>query len=366
MLLPLVKGLAEAGLDVVVVVLGQRAFAPERWIAAGARVFFVNGDDQTPLHTSRDALEVVRELRALIRIVEPSIVHAWCGEAWWLTLLAVQSWPLAGKLPPFRLLATELSLPGKHGLVRRGLQRRMLDQLEAIVVPHQQVATRLQKILGREHRFQTISTGCVGDVFLDDPAADGWERNRLRLEVRRGLRLPDDAVLAISMADLEPVHRLKDLVWATDLLACVRDDFHFLLVGSGTQRHRLRRFASLTEAGANVHLLGLIDQPERFLRAADVYWNSHLEHPNSVQVLSAMESHVPVVSVLGLGTEQMIRHQETGFAVNYGARDEFARWTKYLIEMPGPAERLALQAEQWAEQQFPVEAVVSGYMELYG
>ncbi len=366
LLLPLVEGLSAAGTDVVVAVLGQRAFHPERWIAAGARVFFVNGDDQTPLHTSRDAFEVVRELRSLLRIVDPDIVHPWCGDAWWLTLLAVQSWPLSSQLPSFRLLATELTMPRKQGLIRRRLEQRMWKQLEAVVVPHQHVADGLRELMGPDHRFQIIPNGCVGDAFVDQPTADDWQRDALRLAVRRELGLPDDAHLAISIADLEPVHRLKDLVWATDLLACVRSDFHFLLIGTGSQRRRLRRFANLTEASEHVHLLGLPDQPDRLLRAADVYWNSHLQQPGSVQVLSAMESHVPVISVLGAGTETMIRHQETGFAVNFGARDEFARWTKYLIELPGPAETLALQAEHWARQQFPIDDYVNGYRELYG
>ena len=75
LLFPLASELAAAGKDIIVAVLGQRTSTVERWTDAGIRVFFVNGDDRTPLHTHRDAFTVIRELRNLIRLVEPDTLH---------------------------------------------------------------------------------------------------------------------------------------------------------------------------------------------------------------------------------------------------------------------------------------------------
>jgi len=143
MLFPLAVELSAAGKDVVVAVLGQRTKEVDHWINAGVRVFFVNGDDRTPLHTHRDAFTVIRELRNLIRLVEPDILHAWCGEAIWLTLLAIQPIPLTDELPQLRLMATELNLHPEKKFVRSFLEDKLSTQIETLIVPHESVADDL-------------------------------------------------------------------------------------------------------------------------------------------------------------------------------------------------------------------------------
>jgi len=154
---------------------------------------------------------------------------------------------------------------------------------------------------------------------------------------------------------------MKDLIWATDLLNCIRDDFHLVIVGEGNQRKNLQRFASFTEAESHVHFLPP-DQAEGLLGALDVYWHSHLIHPLPSSLLCAMASAVPVISVYGDGTEEPILHQQTGMAVNYGARDEFARWTKFLIEKPDAARQLADQGKAHVLENYSLAQTVAGYL----
>ena len=114
-----------------------------------------------------------------------------------------------------------------------------------------------------------------------------------------------------------------------------------------------------------MHFLGLPESPESYLAAADFYWQSHLQNPLSCQLLAAMAMGVPAISVLGPGTEAVIQHQATGFATNFGARDEFARWTKYLIEQAEPASRLAQQGQDHVTKNFAFDPMLQGYLELY-
>ncbi len=370
LLFPLAKELAAAGKDVVVAVLGQRTTEIKLWTDANIRVFFVNGDDRTPLHTHRDAFTVVRELRNLFRLIEPDSVHAWCGEAIWLTLLASQNLPLAQAIPPFRLLATELNLHPEKNFFRSLIEDKLSQTIQTLVVPHPSVANDLadEAIIARQTVI--IPNGIqVGDWSPDDRPAiidrGALSRQDLRDRIREDLGLPDDARLAITVAELEPRSRIKDLVWATDLLACVREDFHFAVIGTGRQLWRLRRFAGQTEAKKHIHFLGMPESPETFLAAADFYWHSHLQTPLPGPLLAAMAMGIPAISVLGPGTEDVIKHQETGFAVNFGARDEFARWTKYLIEQTEPGSRLALQGQRYVLDRFAFDPMLQGYLELY-
>ena len=370
LLLPLAKEMAAAGNDIVIAVLGQRTSVVDLWVDAGIRVFFVNGDDRTPLHTHRDAYTVVRKLRDLIRLVEPDSIHAWCGESIWLTLLATQPLPLVQELPNFRLNATELNLHPEKKFFRGMIEDKLSARIDTLTVPHASVANDLadEGIVARS--TVVIPNGIrVGDSSPNDRSAiidrGALSRKDLRERIRDSLSLPEDAKLAVAVAELEPRSRLKDLVWATDLLACVREDFHFAIIGTGRQLWRLRRFASQTQAKENVHFLGEPASPESYLAAADYYWHSHLQSPLPGPLFAAMAMGIPVVSVLGEGTEDVVRHQETGFAVNFGARDEFARWTKFLIEQAEPASRLALQGQEHVLKKYPFESMLKGYLELY-
>ena len=371
LLFPLASELAAAGKDVVIAVLGQRTNTVDPWLDAGIRVFFVNGDDQTPLHTHRDAFTVIRELRNLLRLIEPDTLHAWCGEAIWLTLLAIQPIPLTAELPNVRLMATELNLHPEKKFIRSLLEDRLSAQIETLIVPHEAVANDLadEGLIARNTRI--IPNGVrVGDLH---PAAEriaiidraALSRRDLRNSIRQQMSLPEEARLAITVADLEPRNRLKDLVWATDLLSCVREDFHFAIIGTGDQLWRLRKFARQTEARDHVHFLGLPESPESYLAAADFYWHSHLQSPLAGSLLAAMAMGIPAISVLGPGTEAIIDHQATGFATNFGARDEFARWTKYLIEQAEPASRLAQQGQEHVSKKFAFDPMLQSYLALY-
>ena len=71
------------------------------------------------------------------------------------------------------------------------------------------------------------------------------------------------------------------------------------------------------------------------------------------------------VSVAGPGIDEVLVPQTTGLATNFGARDEFARWTKYLIEQPHSAEQLARQGREHAERNFAAAKMVDAYREIY-
>ncbi|MEL7498910.1 MAG: glycosyltransferase [Planctomycetota bacterium] len=370
MLLPLSRELVRRGLDVVVVVLGQATFSAEQWRDAGIRIFFANGDDKTPLHTSRDAFHVIRELRSVIRIVEPNLVHAWCGESIWLTLLAVQEPMFTKPLPKFRFVATELAIREQTGFARKVLENFMASQLETLIVPHEVVSESMTERGMNPDQFLTIPNAYVRHAFdAEHEIAFADRGSQIRGEIRESVReqmdLPKDAKLVVAIADLVPKTRLKDLVWATDLLVCIRDDFHFAIIGRGPQKKRLQRFAAQTEAKPNVHFCGLMDSPDRLLAAADVYWHAHLQQPLPVSLLTAMSMGVPAISVYGPGTSEVIRHQETGFGTNFGARDEFARWTKFLLERLESGAQLARQGQNFVESNYTMDKMVEAYLDVY-
>lgn len=318
---------------------------------------------------SRSSVSAVLQLRKLIRRVRPEIVHAWCGTASWLSLVAVQ-FPISRRLlhHPWlgfrpsgqgvrasstsqrilrpKLFATELLLPPEKRFTQQLYENRFSPGLESVLVPHEWVASQLRKN-GCESNIKIIPNRIDANHFVSSA-----ERAKFKRQLREKLQLPVDAKLAGTVAPLLAKSRLKDLIWATDLLTCVRDDFHFVIFGNGDFDARLRRFAGLTEAAQHVHFVNDPTIVPKNLSGLDFYWHSHLNEPMPFGLLNAMAGGVPAISVFGPGTRELIRHQETGFAVNFGARDEFARWTKYLIEQPDSAKQLAEQGQSWVQREF--------------
>lgn len=354
----LAQALANRQYEIQVAVLGNQTTEPTRWTDAGIKINFLNGDDRTGLHPVRDGLPIIHRLRKLIQTFSPEIVHAWCGPAELVTLIATQPFPLGKRLNRFRLISTELYLSSEKQLVRRSAENWMAKRIETLVVPHAAVRNHLTENGYHASRIEIVPNA----VFLPDPPINPAQSKRKLLQ---DLNLPESTILAGTVASLVHRTRLKDLIWAADLLTCIRPDLHFIVIGNGSQLKRLKRFASLTEAQSHIHFLGQPEFPEPIVASLDVYWHSHLRAPLSGNLLAAMAHRVPVISVLGPGTEDLIRHQETGFAVNFGARDEFARWTKYLIERSDSAEKLAQQGESFAQSNFKASKMVDGYLAIY-
>ena len=316
---------------------------------------------------SRKNLQSVLALRDIVRDWQPDIVHAWGGNSAWVN-------QIAANLPRFKLpgrqhrddfsvpiFNTELQLPPKQRIAQRWYEQKFGSPFVATIVPH---ATARNHLLRRNFsgRIEIIPNRI-------EPAScevNEVEREAARQSLRKQLNLPPTAKIAGTFAPLIPRTRLKDLIWATDLLTCVRNDFHLLILGNGTQQSRLRRFASLTEAEKHVHFLNDPIEPRTLLNGLDFYWHSHLMEPLPTVLLTAMASEIPVLSVYGQGTQEIIRHQATGFAVNLGARDEFARWTKFLIEQSQPARQLAQQGQAFVAENFTDNSQVDHYRRVWG
>ena len=355
----LAKALVDRGDEIHVAVLGQREFEPDQWTETGIEVSFLNADDKTPLHTMRDSLQVVRELRRLIVKWKPGIVHTWCGVAELLGLIAAVNFPFVKRHERFRLISTELFNQPEKRFTRQYFEKKLSRRVERMIVPHESVKQHLVQNGYREPRIKVVPNSLV------ESGNNQRKSETARIALRERLGIAPDAFVAGTVARLEPRTRIKDLIWATDLLTVIRSDFHFVVIGTGSQRRRLKRFAALTESRTHVHVPGHIENPEEVIAGLDFYWHSHFVEPLPTNLMGAMAKGIPAISVYGTGTEEIVLPQETALAVNFGARDEFARWTKYLIEQTDSARKLTEQGQAFVKEQFPLQVMVDGYLGVY-
>ena len=77
-----------------------------------------------------------------------------------------------------------------------------------------------------------------------------------RQEVLADLGLPAHSRLVGLVGRLWPQKRIKDAIWAADLLKVIRGDVHLLVIGDGPHRARLEKFRDQVEIRDKVHFLG--------------------------------------------------------------------------------------------------------------
>jgi glycosyltransferase involved in cell wall biosynthesis len=331
--------LADRQFDVHIAVLGGE-IRPLRAQAA------IHALDVTGI---RDVTAPLR-LRKLMYDLNPEIVHAWCDPATTLTLLAARY--IRGP----QVFVTELVMaPAKAG-IRRWWETQLSVRATAFVVPHAIVRSRMIRNGLSPDRIHVIPNAVR--IACED-------RDQARRQMVADWNLPQNARIAATVAPLEARTRLKDLLWVTDTFTAFRSDVYFLIIGVGPQRWRLTKFMRATHAEPFTRFLGNSPLAANYFPGLDFYWHSHLDQPLPNGMLWAMANAIPVIAVYGPGTEDLIWHQRTALAVNLGARVEFGRWTKYLIEKPESARQLGEQGRQLVASNHSPSEMTDRYVQLY-
>ena len=300
--------------------------------------------DVKKLNSHRRPFNRWNELRKSIAVLAPHIVHAWGDRTHSITQMA--TWGLSCKRTFSHFEHHEPNAQWLRSKLQRKDDRNVFSH--SALLENNQPLANSQVIL---------------NPVLNSPADRHQSRSQLLNKI--GLHEKRQSLfLAGTVAYHEPKYRLKDLVWAIDLLCCVRDDVHLLVFAEGDTTS-LAKFISKTVAGENVHLIDAENTDPSDVTGLDFYWHCHRLTPNPVPMIDAMASGVPVIGVLENETRDLILPLQTGLATNFGARDEFARWTKYLIEQNESAHQLSLQAKAHVEKLFKADQMVESYLKLY-
>jgi glycosyltransferase involved in cell wall biosynthesis len=186
-----------------------------------------------------------------------------------------------------------------------------------------------------------------------------------RPELLEQLQLPQGSRLVGLVGRLWMQKRVKDAIWAADLLKVIRDDVHLLVIGDGPHRQRLIRFRDNCQIPDKVHFLGHREDVLNLLPHFDVLWSTSMFEGQSNSVLEAMAAGVPVVATDIPGTRDLVVPGETGYLVPVGDRAGITRHTNRLLDDPALAARLGQAGQQRVQREFSVEKMVQGYVELY-
>jgi glycosyltransferase involved in cell wall biosynthesis len=198
-----------------------------------------------------------------------------------------------------------------------------------------------------------------------------------RQEILTELDLPNSARLVGLIGRLWPQKRVKDAIWAADLLKVIRDDVYLLVIGDGPHRERLEKFRDQCEIRDKVRFLGHRSDVPRLLPHFDVLWSPSAYEGQSNTILEAMAAGVPVVATDIPGTRELVVDGETGYlvstegwppnatTVNKTVAAGLAKYTVRILDDRALAQRLGEAARKRMLDEFSVEKMVARYADLY-
>jgi len=208
------------------------------------------------------------------------------------------------------------------------------------------------------------------------------DRVGTREELLAELRLPGNCRLIVAVGRLWAQKRYKDLIWAADLLKCVRDDVHLLIVGDGPEVDRLTRFRDQVEIRDRVHFLGERNDVRKILSQADCFWLGSGYEGQSNAMMEAMALGIPVVASdipgnrdlvipepIGTNASTDLIHTApnvaTGYLVPVGDRAALARYTQIILDQPDLARRLGEAGRARMRADFTVSKMIDRHIALY-
>ena len=116
------------------------------------------------------------------------------------------------------------------------------------------------------------------------------------VNIRHRLSLPRNGQVAVSLGALTPEKDQLSLVWAAAQLVRDLPDLHWILVGDGPLRGRLKAEIDRRGLQGRFHLVSHLADPEQALAGANVYVLSSTSEGLGSSVLAAMALGIPVVA----------------------------------------------------------------------
>jgi glycosyltransferase involved in cell wall biosynthesis len=202
-------------------------------------------------------------------------------------------------------------------------------------------------------------------VVIPNGVAPAQPSNVTRAELLHELQCPQDARLIGVVGRLWPQKRVKDLIWAADLLRVLHNNLRLLVIGDGPERATLERFARLASDLDHIRFLGHRDDVWRIMPHLDVFWNGSGYEGQPNAVMEAMAAGIPVIASDIPGNRELIIHGESGLLVPIAGRAARARSTDQIFTDPALAARVGAAGQRRMLEHFSIEQNIERHAQMY-
>jgi glycosyltransferase involved in cell wall biosynthesis len=341
-LLVLARGLPRDEFDVHVCALTRGGPLREEFSAAGIPTTVIGK------RLKADPVAFTRLVKH-IRAVKPDLVHTWIFAAGSYGRVAAQ---MAG-VP--HVVAGEYCVDRWKSTWQWLVDRKLAERTDRFVTNSAAVRDFCAEHGLAAEKFAVIHNG------VEPPRPSDVTRQELLTE----LNCPPEAKLIGVVSRLWTQKRVKDLIWAADLLRVLHNNLRLLIIGDGPERSALERFARLASDLDHIRFLGHRDDVWRIMPHLDCFWNGSGYEGQPNAVMEAMAAGVPVVASDIPGNRELVVDGETGFLVPIAARAARARATDQIFTNPTLATRLGTAARQRMHDHFSVDQNIAAHAAMY-
>jgi glycosyltransferase involved in cell wall biosynthesis len=349
--LDLVREGRRRGDRVSVVCIERLGFLADEVEATGGRVHSLGKPRGKSPHT-------VARARELLGRLQPDIVHTHqVGALWHL-----------GRA------ARNLGVPIVHTehSDQVALARGWLAKLKARVMWRRTAALAdrfccvSEDIARSVRRWQTVPRHKV-DVVLNGIDLTAFGLPHSVAEVRASLGIPAGALVMGTVGRLVEVKR-------HDLLIQAFAELHergrltntwLLIVGDGPERERLERLAARLGVGDLTIFAGYQSQPQRLLRAMDLFVLTSRHEGLPLALLEAWAAGLAVVASSVGAIPQTVVHGVSGLLFPSGDRNALVKTLETLLESPSLISQLGRRGQARAQHRYSLTRMADDYSQRY-
>jgi glycosyltransferase involved in cell wall biosynthesis len=229
-----------------------------------------------------------------------------------------------------------------------------MQKCQHIIIPSESLKDYLVREYGLEGHYTVIPTGTNLEPFV---SADG---DSLRKE--KGWQ---DETILISVGRLAPEKNWETLLRAFAKVLPEHQDLRLLLIGDGPAREGLQTLASELGIAEHVTFVGSVpfEEVAAYLKAADIFSFASITETQGLVTIEAMAAGLPIVSVDGSGTRDIVEHGKQGFLVDNDA-DALAKGLHELLSDPRQMKRFSNNALKKAKT-FDVNQLTKQLITVY-
>ncbi len=168
-----------------------------------------------------------------------------------------------------------------------------------------------------------------------------------------------------NIGDLRDIKNHRLLIDAVAKVSRRRPDISLAIAGEGELRPCMEEQIKVLGIGDNVSLSGYVDDIPGFLAGVGIYVHTaHYEGlPNAI--IEAMNSGLPCIITDTAGSNELVRHQQTGLVVPHGDADALCEAILTLVDDPAEAHRMGRAAREFVERELSIGRMVTGNLEVY-
>jgi glycosyltransferase involved in cell wall biosynthesis len=271
---------------------------------------------------------------------------------------AIANTTVSGLLVPLlkqaglRTISLIHELPGILGSYKlESHARAIAEHADSIIFPAQIVKRGFEEFIGMPVQQALIRPQ---GLYLRNPHETPSARETMRRRIREQLALPPESRIILCAGYADHRKGLDLFAEACRKVMATDPDAVGLWVGHAHPTFLAEVQTAIKEDGMENRFVftGLVDNPEDYYAAADVYALTSREDPFPSVVMEALDAHVPVVSFSGVvGSEELLA-RGAGMLVPAFDRDRMAAAIRELLDNRALSTRLADRGKEIIDTEF--------------